>query len=145
MKTADLIWLGQRLAEAGRAEMRANAAGVPAAELIVMRHLMENPPSTITALAGRTGYAQSRVSTAVSALVSRGWAETRADPADGRRTLVSVPGEIRQSAQRYENTETSALAQLLAEIPPARRQAITGALEDLLEVLRGQPDGEPPG
>ncbi|MFZ0090273.1 MAG: hypothetical protein WAL63_12245, partial [Solirubrobacteraceae bacterium] len=31
--------------------------------------------------------------------VERGWAKTRSDPADGRRTLVSVPADVRSEAQ----------------------------------------------
>ncbi len=145
MKTADLIWLGQRLADAGRLEMRAHASEVPTAELIVMGDLLDNPPSTITALADRTGYAQSRVSTAVSGLVKRGWAETRSDPTDGRRTLVLVPDHIRQDAQEFQrNTETHTLDYLLAGRSPVRRQAIIAALEELLSVLREQPAEDNP-
>ena len=143
MKTADLIWLGQRLAETGREELRSHAAGVPTAELILMGDLLENPPSTITALADRTGYAQSRVSTAVSSLVGRGWAQTGSDSADGRRTLVSIPADLRRRAQDFRsNAEAHTLDHLLAGRSPARRKAIITALEDLLDALREQPSSE---
>jgi MarR family transcriptional regulator, 2-MHQ and catechol-resistance regulon repressor len=146
MKTSDLIWLGQRLAEAGRSEMRAHAAGVPTAELLIMGDLLDNPPSTITALAERTGYAQSRVSTAVASMVKRGWAQTRSDPRDGRRTLVFVPDRVRRDAQEFRtNTENRTLDHLLAGRSPARRKAIIAALEELLEVLREQETEAPPG
>jgi MarR family 2-MHQ and catechol resistance regulon transcriptional repressor len=136
MKTADLVWLGQRLADMGRLEMRASAPGVPTAEYIVMRELLGGPPSTITTLASRTGYAQSRVSTAVAGLVSRGWAQTRSDPADGRRTVVSVPDDIRRDAREFQaRSEARALDLVLARRPPTQRKAIIAALEDLLEAL----------
>jgi len=146
MKTADLIWLGQRLAEAGRSEMRAHAADVPTAELLIMGDLLDNPPSTITALAERTGYAQSRVSTAVASMVKRGWAQTRSDPTDGRRTLVFVPDRVRRDAQEFRsNTENQTLDHLLDGRSPTRRKAIIAALEELLDVLREQASEEPPG
>ena len=146
MKLTDLIWLGQRLAEAGRTEMRAHAAGVPTAELLIMGDLLDNPPSTITALAERTGYAQSRVSTAVASMVERGWAQTRSDPNDGRRTLVFVPDRVRREAQEFRSdTENRTLDRLLAGRSPARRKAIIAALEELLELLREQETEEPPG
>jgi MarR family 2-MHQ and catechol resistance regulon transcriptional repressor len=108
-----------------------------------MGDLLDNPPSTITALADRTGYAQSRVSTAVASMVKRGWAQTRSDPDDGRRTLVFVPDRIRRDAQEFRsNTENQTLDHLLAGRSPARRKAIIAALEELLEVFRQQAPDE---
>jgi MarR family transcriptional regulator, 2-MHQ and catechol-resistance regulon repressor len=139
MKLDDLIWLGQRLVDTGRLEMQAHAPGVPTAEIVVMRNLMESSPNTITALANRTGYAQSRVSTAVSGLVNRGWVQTGSDPADGRRTLVSVPDHIRQAAHNIQtSSDAHTLEHLLARRSPDRRQAIVSALEELLDLLREQ-------
>jgi MarR family 2-MHQ and catechol resistance regulon transcriptional repressor len=144
MKTVDLIWLGQRLSEAGRDELRALAPDVPTAELMLMRDLLENPPSTITALAERTGYAQSRVSTAVSSLVARGWAQTGSDAADGRRTLVSIPDDLRRRAEEFRsNADSHTLDGLLAELPAIRRKAIVSALEELVGVLRRQLNDQP--
>ncbi len=146
VKISDLIWLGQRLADTGRAEIQAQAPEVPTAELIVMGHLLDGPPSTITALTARSGYAQSRVSTAVSSLVARGWAQTRSDPADGRRTLVFVPDDVRAPAEEARmSSEARTLDQLLSGLPVDRRERIVAALEELLGVLRGAPAQEPPG
>jgi MarR family transcriptional regulator, 2-MHQ and catechol-resistance regulon repressor len=139
VKVGDLVWLGQRLADAGRSEIRASAPDIPAAELIVMGDLLSNPPSTITSLAERTGYVQSRVSTAVAGMVKRGWAQTRSDPADGRRTLVFIPEDVRREAQKFQAlSEARTLDHLLADLPPDRRQAIIEGLEELLDVLRRQ-------
>ena len=138
----DLIWLGQRLADAGRSEIRASAPDVPTAELVLMGDLLTNSPSTVTSLAERTGYAQSRVSTAVAGMVERGWARTRSDPEDGRRTVVYVPEDVLGAAQSYQSlSEARALDRLLADLPLRRRQAIVRALEELVDVLRQQ--GEP--
>src|SRR3954454_20430591 len=109
VKTVDLIWLGERLADTGRLEMRTQQPGVPTIEFVVMRHLIETGLTTITSLVSRTGYAQSRVSAAVASLVERGWAQTQSDPSDGRRTLVSAPDHIRQAADNGLNAEAGAL------------------------------------
>jgi MarR family 2-MHQ and catechol resistance regulon transcriptional repressor len=136
----DLIWLGQRLTEAGRADIRGLAPGVPTAELIVMYDLLDHGPSTITELAERTGYVQSRVSSAVVGLRERGWAETRSDPADGRRTVVFVPEGVQRQARQVQarNAEEEILEPLLAELPARRREAIIRALTDLHDLLRNQ-------
>jgi MarR family 2-MHQ and catechol resistance regulon transcriptional repressor len=145
VKIADLIWLGQRLADAGREELRSYASEAPAAELILMGDLLDHPPSTISALAERTGYAQSRVSTAVSSMVERGWAQTGSDPSDGRRTLVYIPDDVRRNAEVFRsNSEAHRLDHLLAGRSPARRKAIIAALEELLDALREQAAGERP-
>ncbi len=138
MNVRDLIWLGQRLAEAGQADIRELAPGVPTAELIVMYDLLDHGPSTITDLAERTGYAQSRVSSAVVGLCERHWAQTRSDPADGRRTIVHVPDEVQRQASQVQarNANEEVLGPLLAELPPRRRDAIIRALTDLHHLLR---------
>jgi DNA-binding MarR family transcriptional regulator len=134
----DLIWLGQRLAEAGRADIRERAPGVPTAELIVMYDLLDNGPSTITELSARTGYAQSRVSTSVYGLRDRGWVKTRSDPGDGRRTIADLSDEIRAHASRIQtrSAEDEVLEPLLAGVPKGRREAIIAALQDLHVALR---------
>jgi MarR family 2-MHQ and catechol resistance regulon transcriptional repressor len=142
----DLIWLGQRLVEAGQADIRELAPGVPTAELIVMYDLLDHGPSTITGLADRTGYAQSRISSAVVGLCERNWAQTRSDPADGRRTVVAVPDEVQRQARQVQarNANQEVLQPLLAELPPRRREAIIRALTDLHDLLRNRDSGTAP-
>ncbi|WP_460605444.1 MarR family winged helix-turn-helix transcriptional regulator [Jatrophihabitans fulvus] len=139
MKTADLIWLGERLADLGRHQMRAQLPDVPTTEFVIMRHLVEHAPCTIGSLASRTGYAQSRVSAAVASLVDRGWAQTGSDPSDGRRTLVSVPPRIRRAATTGLDAEATGLDEVLASRPAATRRAVLAGLDDLLEILRDTP------
>ena len=141
----DLIWLGQRLAEAGRADIRQLAPGVPTAELIVMYDLLDHGPSTITELAARTGYVQSRVSSAVAGLCQRHWTETSSDPVDGRRTIVNVPDDVQRQARqvRARDANEEVLGPLLAELPSRRREAIIRALTDLHDLLRHHDDERP--
>lgn len=134
----DLIWLGQRLAELGQADIRELAPGVPTAELIVMYDLLDHGPSTITELAERTGYAQSRVSSAVVGLCERHWVQTRSDPADGRRTIVHIPKDVQSQARQVQarNANEEILGPLLAELPARRREGIIRALTELHDLLR---------
>lgn len=142
----DLIWLGQRLAEAGQADIRQLAPGVPTAELILMYDLLDHGPSTITDLAERTGYVQSRVSSAVVGLCARRWTRTRSDPRDGRRTIVYVPEEVQRQAGQVQarNANDEVLQPLLGELPPRRRDTIIRALNDLHDLLRHH-DSDSPG
>lgn len=142
----ELIWLGQRLAEAGRADIRELAPEVPTAELIVMYDLLDHGPSTITELADRTGYVQSRVSSAVAGLCERNWTKTRSDPADGRRTIVYVPEDVQRQARQVQarNANDEILKPLLDEIPARRREAIIRALTDLHDLLRDRDNDTTP-
>jgi MarR family transcriptional regulator, 2-MHQ and catechol-resistance regulon repressor len=137
VKVTELIWLGQQLSRVGRTEAVRNAPGVAIAELIVMGDLIDNTPSSITEIAERTGYAQSRVSTAVAQIVERGWAETRSDPEDGRRTVVVVPDEMRAASRAYQQTsQPRPFEEILANVDPSRRPAIMEALQELHDALR---------
>jgi DNA-binding MarR family transcriptional regulator len=137
VKVVELIWLGQQITEVGRRQLQANAPGVPRHELVVMSDLIENAPSTITEIAQRTGYVQSRVSAAVASLAGRGWVRTEADPSDGRRTVVVVPEQILTRSQEFQQGIERRLADdLLDGVPGARRPELMSALEELLAALR---------
>jgi DNA-binding MarR family transcriptional regulator len=139
VRVVELIWLGQQLTEIGRSQLQANAPGVPRHELVVMADLIENAPSTITDIAQRTGYVQSRVSAAVASLAARGWVQTGADPADGRRTVVIVPEQIRTQAREFQAGIERRLADALLDgVPSDRQPELMVALEELLAALRAR-------
>jgi MarR family len=126
MDALDLIILGRQLRQIGervlrgddQAEERGSDPGEarPAAAaadarsreltpgaLLVMRDVLGHPGSSITDITSRTGLPQSYVSDSVGRLRALGMAETRADPSDGRRTLVQVPASRLESAGRPEH------------------------------------------
>lgn len=144
MKLVELIWLGQQITEVGRRQLRANAPDIPRAELIVMADLIDHAPTTITAIAQRTGYAQSRVSAAVASMAERAWVHTETDPSDGRRTVVVIPEQIRSNAMAAQKTAESRLASALLEgVPHHRRPALMQALEELLTAFRERTEPAP--
>ncbi len=74
--------------------MRASNSPVqPTGVQLVMSDAFAHPDSSITEITARTGLRQSHVSVAVAELREQGILETRADPRDGRRTLVRVSDE----------------------------------------------------
>jgi MarR family 2-MHQ and catechol resistance regulon transcriptional repressor len=137
VKLLELIWLGQQITKAGHRQLQVSAPGIPTAELVVMHDLIDHAPTTITAIAQRTGYAQSRVSAAVASMVERAWVQTEADPSDGRRTVVVIPGQTLADARAYQEVAESRLIDALLDgVPHHRRPALMQALEELLAAFR---------
>lgn len=70
----------------------------------------------------------------------------RSDPADGRRSIVEVPEEVRRQARRVQarNANGEVLQPLLAELAARRREAIIRALTDLHDLLRHDADHASP-
>lgn len=144
MNLHDLIYLGQRLTDSGQTWLRAESPGVPVAEFLVMRDVLDHGPSTVTQIAHRTGYAQSRVSTAVAGLRERRWVQTYADTADGRHTLVDAPPEQRATASQLRARSAEPLLEhLLADLPKRRRETIRRALDELLDQIRRRETNRP--
>jgi DNA-binding MarR family transcriptional regulator len=141
VRRVDLLYLGQRIAELARSEITADARGVPTAELVVIWDLLDNGPSGISDIARRTGYVQSRVSTAVAGLIERKWVETRSDPSDGRRVIAFVPDGVAAEARVLESRQHEILQPILLPLPHERGKEILAALDDLVLLFR-QRSGE---
>jgi MarR family 2-MHQ and catechol resistance regulon transcriptional repressor len=144
VKLVELIWLGQQITAVGRQQLQANAPGIPLAELVVMADLIDHAPSTITAIAQRTGYAQSRVSAAVASMADRAWVQTQADPSDGRRTVVVIPEQTLAEAKAYQKAAESRLTSALLDgVPHDRQPLLMQALEELLAAFRKRTEQPP--
>jgi DNA-binding MarR family transcriptional regulator len=118
VKLVEMIWLGEQIAKAGRQQLQDYASGIPTAELIVMAHLVDHAPSTITDITQRTGYAQSRVSAAVASMAEREWVWTEADPTDGRRTVVVISEQVRTDAKALQKEAEDRLMDILDGAAP---------------------------
>jgi MarR family 2-MHQ and catechol resistance regulon transcriptional repressor len=133
---SDLYQLGRRLTEIANRGMGAPELDISPSEFMVLRDLVMNGRSSITDSVGRTGLAQSRVSTSVKALAERGWVVTLSDPDDGRRTLAEVTPEVAAEAARRRGLDaTDALDLVLAPCPPEERAQLAGALRRLHQLL----------
>jgi MarR family 2-MHQ and catechol resistance regulon transcriptional repressor len=142
MRVGELYRLGRRLAEIAATAMgEPSASDLSAAERIIVQDLVENGLSTISDLASRTGFAQSRVSTVVAALRERGLVRTAVSEVDRRRTEVEPLEATRRLAAEARKSAGPALSVALAQLDPERRREVIAALDDLHRALLG---GVPP-
>jgi len=133
---SDLYQLGRRLTDIANQGMGTPELDISPSEFLVLRDLVLNGRSSITDTVGRTGLAQSRVSTSVKALAGRGWVVTRSDPGDGRRTLAEVSPEVAAEARiRRGRDATDALDLVLTGCPPDERARLADALVRLHALL----------
>lgn len=68
---------------------------VSATEALVGMDVFTYSPTTVTDITKRTGVVQSQVSTIVADMLGMGVIDARKDPADGRRTLLTVTPRAR--------------------------------------------------
>ena len=116
MNLAELYYVGKVLQECATVGMRSvGESQLSTTEMMVAETLFAVGPCTIGAIAHRTGYAQSRVSTVVSALHARGLLMVQTDPRDRRRTIVALSDAALGEARRV--SAQSARAVLEASFP----------------------------
>lgn len=135
MNLADLHYLGRRLTAAATSAMK-DASDLGPTELLVLECLYTTGPQPVGAIAQRTGFAQSRVSTVVAALNKRGLVELGADPADRRRTVAKIAEHARAQAREARSRDAEpTLRQLLPELPEPEVNAVIAALKTLNSAL----------
>lgn len=119
---------------------------VAASTVAIVEDVTDHPQSPITEIARRTGLAQSLVSRTVDRLRTQGVLTVRRDPADGRRTLVSVDPRTRHLdfADRADRPIADAIRQMVAGLSAERRDRIEAALEVLAEELLDRSSESPP-
>ena len=110
---------------------------VAASTVAIVEDVTEHPHSPITEIARRTGLAQSLVSRTVDRLHAVGILEAGRDPADGRRTLVSVTAQARHRdfARRAERPISHAIRQVVAGVSSEQQHRIEAALDLLADEL----------
>jgi DNA-binding MarR family transcriptional regulator len=133
----DLVYLGQQLVRLGRLAMHETRPDLQAAESMVIGELLQQRFSTITELAARTGYAQSRISKAVAVLREQGLVGTRIDQADRRRSVVYLLDSAEGAASRESAISGDQLLNdVLAGVDEPRRIEIVAAVQDLANAVR---------
>jgi DNA-binding MarR family transcriptional regulator len=130
-----LMKLGQQAIPKGPSQ------ALPASVLTVLLDVIENPDTSISEIALRTGFPQSLVSGSVARLQAvSGALKALPDPKDRRRTLVRA---VANAADALE-TEISpspvdrAIAAALADVDPAATEEVITALELLARRLTPQ-------
>lgn len=109
-----------------------HGGGVSGARLFVLRQIAAEPGLSIGALAARTLSRQSAASEVVARLAAQGLVARARSDADGRQAVLTLTAKGRRAIARVEPTAQERLARGLGELPPARRRALAGALEEWL-------------
>jgi DNA-binding MarR family transcriptional regulator len=109
---------------------------VAASTVAIVEDVTDHPRSPITRIAQRTGLAQSLVSRTVDRLQGHGVLTVEHDPADGRRTLVSVDPKTRRLdfSERAERPIADAIRRLTG-VNGEQLLRVEAALEVLGEEL----------
>jgi DNA-binding MarR family transcriptional regulator len=119
---------------------------VAASTVAIVEDVTDHPRSPITRIAQRTGLAQSLVSRTVDRLQGHGVLTVERDPADARRTLVSVDPRTRRLdfSERAGRPIADAIRQLTGG-SGAQQLRVEAALEVLREELldRARQSGSP--
>jgi len=140
----DLFVLGRALTDVAFRATGAAEQGLSASEFAVLQDVFDHEPTAISAIVARTGVAQSRVSTAVQHLASRGWLVTRVEPSDRRKTIVEVTEKVRTEGSRIRQLDVGqALAPLFEGCSEEDREWAVSALERITELALGGANARP--
>lgn len=118
---------------------------VAASTVAIVEDVTDHPHSPVTEIARRTGLAQSLVSRTVGRMHAAGIFTTRHDPADGRRTLVSVTAQARHRdfAERAARPVSQAILQVVAGLSSEQQHRVEAALNLLADELLDRSPGTP--
>lgn len=113
----------------------ARDAGLSPSELHSLRHLMRTPMGPVE-LARALGVTSAASSGIVDRLASRGHAERRAHPADGRRTVVVITESGRDEVIARLRPMFAALAELDAPLDDHDREVVERYLRGAAAAIR---------
>jgi DNA-binding MarR family transcriptional regulator len=110
-----------------------NQLGLTGAQLFVLRELDAEPHASIRRLSERTLTDPSSASVVVARLVKRGLVNRRSDPADGRRSVLSVSNRGRKILERSPEPYQAKLFAALQALPRQRLRQLHLGLSALLD------------
>ena len=126
--------LGKRLIDLARqVTTDAGDTELTPGEVAVLEDVLKHPGSVVTDIQARTGFAQSHVSVSVARLRERGLIVAAPDPADRRRTRLTL-AEIAHRAimRRAGRPADDTIAEAVGQDKAARVLALLEELSDLL-------------
>jgi DNA-binding MarR family transcriptional regulator len=94
--------------------------------------LLQEGPLTVGGLAGRLGLTLATASGIVTELERAGFVERCSDPADRRRTIVTIAPDRRSGVEAWLDTAVGPIVRVLKQLTPEERAAFVKAME-LLE------------
>ena len=113
----------------------AGAQGLTATQAAILQELARRGAARVGALAAALGVTQPTLSDALAALVAKGLAERRPDPADARARRVGLTPTGAAAAGGLTETST-ALTEALARLPEIERGAMLRALSRTIRTLQ---------
>jgi DNA-binding MarR family transcriptional regulator len=129
-------YLGYLLGQANHAlykefDAQVRAAGLSSIEWRVLATLHDGPPLTVSRLAREVLSKQPTVTKLVQRMHEQGWLAFEADPADQRRTLVSVTAAGRRLVRPLVRKARAHEDAALAALPAAEKAALKKTLRKL--------------
>ncbi len=104
-------------------------------------HALLEAPRTVGELAVQLRLTLATVSGVVADLDRAGLVARTQDPADRRRTVVTVRAERRSDAEAWVEASTSPLARTLEQLTPGERASFVKAMDILQQRLEEDPTG----
>ena len=108
--------------------------------LSLLSYLLFDGPMTVTELAGRLEVAPTTASLMVGDLSRQGVLNRDEDPADRRRTIVSIAADKRPAVDAWLARGAKAWSDALAPLTPAERQLVISTLEAYDRATCDSPD-----
>lgn len=122
-----------RLRSRIRIESGLRSTGIPISQLAVLARIIDEGPTTASALAAGEHVTQQAIAQSLATLKERGLVEKQADPSDGRKSLVSATASGRELMETIAVSREEWLTQAVdAAVKPEERPLLAEAIE-LLE------------
>src|SRR5712691_2536214 len=120
------------------AELRA-AGEMPAPAHFGLLSILSVRPRMLTDLASLQGVSLPTMSSAISAMVERGWVKRSAPEEDRRVVMIEVTATGRAALERVGRAAEGHLAEVLAPLDVPARRRLLGGLGILRKVFAGAP------
>jgi DNA-binding MarR family transcriptional regulator len=108
---------------------------VPVSEAHALGELARDGALRQSELAQRLRLEKSTTSRLVTQLISRGWAQRRPAPGDGRGVLVRLTGDGVSAAEQLAKARAARFAEVLDRVPAGDRADVLRALRILTEAI----------
>jgi len=105
------------------------------AQVLCLKLLIAEGPMTSSELARRMYLSHATITWMVDRLEGGGFVVRSRDDVDRRRVTVSVTEQGRRTAERVPLSLQGRFSSELAALPPGRRKAIAGVLEQVLKMM----------
>ena len=122
-----------------------SCCGVTVAQAAALEALSGHGPMRLSDLGRRLGIAPSTLTRNLERLADAGLVGRKADSRDGRSARVQLTAAGRRAALGVAGREDDFARDVLARIPAERREAVLGALAELLAAVRGATEACCPG